>query len=119
MPGLEAAACRCPIVATQCGGPEDYVTEGVSGYLVPVGDGAAMADRVHRVLSLDEPAWQAMSEASYQNSLAFDWDRSAEHLEYVLTEALAGRWPSRPDPVFANSHTSASTQAPIVSVAAE
>ncbi|MFQ5463214.1 MAG: glycosyltransferase family 4 protein, partial [Phycisphaerae bacterium] len=34
MPGLEAAACRCPVVATRCGGPADYVEEGRSGYLV-------------------------------------------------------------------------------------
>jgi len=40
MPGLEAAACHCPIVSTLCGGPEDYVEDGASGFLVPVGDSA-------------------------------------------------------------------------------
>ena len=51
MPGLEAAACRCPVVTTRCGGPEDYVQDGVSGYLVPVGD--AQDDAEHPVAELD------------------------------------------------------------------
>lgn len=91
MPGIEAAACRCPIVSTRCGGPEDYVDDGVSGFLVPIGDSAAIADAVGRVLNLDGAQWRAMSEASYQNSRRFDWDRSAEILQNELVRALEER----------------------------
>lgn len=91
MPGLEAAACHCPIVSTRCGGPEDYVEDGVSGFLVPVGDSVAMADAVRRVLELPDEQWRAMSRASYAISRRFDWDRSAEILQNALVHAVAGR----------------------------
>lgn len=90
MPGLEAAACRCPIVSTRCGGPEDYVREGENGFLVPVGDDAAMADAIQRVLSQSDEDWSAMSERSYSIARQFDWDRSAERLERVLDAHLSG-----------------------------
>lgn len=90
MPGLEAAACGCPIVATRSGGPEDYVVDGRNGFLVPVGDGAAAAEALLRVLRLDDAAWREMSRASHELSRGFDWDHSAETLERGLYEELGG-----------------------------
>ena len=45
----EALACGTPVVATRCGGPEDYVTPAV-GRLVPVGDPEALANALVAVL---------------------------------------------------------------------
>jgi glycosyltransferase involved in cell wall biosynthesis len=92
MPGLEAAACYCPVVATRCGGPEDYVHEGVNGHLVPVDDAPAMAEAILDILRLDDAAWREMSRASHEIALEFDWDQSAEKLEAALLAAL-GRQP--------------------------
>jgi len=89
MPGLEAAACRCPVVATRCGGTEDYVVDGVNGYLVPVENPEDMAGRLVDVLNADERRWREMSEASYRIARTFDWDQSAEILEGVLNTALS------------------------------
>ena len=89
MPGLEAAACGCPIVSTRCGGPEDYVNEGENGYLVNVGDEEDMADKLLKVLNLDDKAWAEMSRKSAEIASNFDWDRSAEILEKSLYEELA------------------------------
>ena len=47
---LEAMACGCPVVSTACGGPSTSVVEGETGYLVPVGDHAALAARLHDLL---------------------------------------------------------------------
>jgi glycosyltransferase involved in cell wall biosynthesis len=91
MPGLEAAACHCPIVSTRCGGPEDYVEDGVSGFLVPVGDSKSMADAVIQVLELRNDHWQAMSRASYKISKRFDWDKSAILLDSTLRQAVIER----------------------------
>ncbi len=91
MPGLEAAACRCPIVATRCGGTEDYVQDDINGYLVPVEDPQQMADRILDVLQAGDERWRQMSEASYRVAQSFNWDRSAELLEDVLLQAVARR----------------------------
>jgi glycosyltransferase involved in cell wall biosynthesis len=88
MPGLEAAACRCPVVSTRCGGPEDYVVDGETGYLVGVGDASGLAEGLLDVVRLAPDRWRAMSEASYRQARRFDWDRSAERLEQALLERL-------------------------------
>jgi glycosyltransferase involved in cell wall biosynthesis len=80
MPPLEAAASGTPVVATDCGGPEDYVTEGESGFIVPIGDHAAMAEAIGKVIFSSDEEWKKMSSNSYKNTLAFDWSKSASHL---------------------------------------
>lgn len=51
---LEAMSVGRPVVATGTPGMEDYVTEGVTGHLVPPSDPAAMADRI--LALLEDPA---------------------------------------------------------------
>ena len=59
---LEASAHGLPVIATRCGGPEEIVEDGVTGWLVPVGDIDVMAARMAVVL--DDPARAtAMGEA--------------------------------------------------------
>lgn len=43
---LDASAAGLPVIATRCGGPEEIVEDGKSGWLVPIGDVAAMAERL-------------------------------------------------------------------------
>ena len=43
---LEAMAAGKPVVATDTGGTRELVSEGVTGYLVPVGDARMMANRM-------------------------------------------------------------------------
>jgi glycosyltransferase involved in cell wall biosynthesis len=43
---LEAFAAGVPVVATAVGGTPEVIEEGVSGYLVPAGDDAMMAERI-------------------------------------------------------------------------
>src|SRR5439155_7036114 len=47
---LEAMASRLPVVATAVGGNPELVRDGRTGYLVPPGDPASMADRLERLL---------------------------------------------------------------------
>jgi glycosyltransferase involved in cell wall biosynthesis len=89
MPGLEAAACGCPVVTTRCGGPEDYVNEGHNGYLVDVGNNLEMAEGIFKVLSLEDSDWSEMSKASSEYAKKFDWDVSAGLLENALLDSIS------------------------------
>ena len=91
MPGLESAACRCPVVSTRCGGPEDYVHDGSNGYLADVGNPQQMAQRLVDVVTQPDADWRRMSEASYAVARTFNWERSAEILEDALLAALQAR----------------------------
>ena len=53
---MEAMAARLPVVATDAGGNAELVRDGLTGYVVPVGDAAAMARRLMDVLSDPELA---------------------------------------------------------------
>jgi glycosyltransferase involved in cell wall biosynthesis len=48
---IEAMASGIPVVATRCGGPDGIITDGYDGYLVPVGNSSALADRVATLAS--------------------------------------------------------------------
>lgn len=49
---IEAMACACPVVATDCpGGTREILQDGRYGALVPVGDAPALADAMARTLA--------------------------------------------------------------------
>jgi glycosyltransferase involved in cell wall biosynthesis len=48
---LEAMACGVPVISTRCPyGPDEVITDGINGILVPVGDKDVMADAIIRLL---------------------------------------------------------------------
>jgi glycosyltransferase involved in cell wall biosynthesis len=56
LPGalIQAMACGTPVVSTDCDfGPREVISSGTDGYLVPVGDAAALAERVLALLGDD------------------------------------------------------------------
>jgi glycosyltransferase involved in cell wall biosynthesis len=61
---IEAQAMARPVVAADLGGPRETVQEGVTGWLVPPGDPAALAARLAAVLALPEPARAAVGTAA-------------------------------------------------------
>ena len=60
---LEAMASGVPVIGAHAGGLPEVVTHGVTGYLYPVGDVAAMAQAGIALLQ-DSARWQAMSRAA-------------------------------------------------------
>ncbi|HEY9739748.1 MAG TPA: glycosyltransferase family 4 protein [Coleofasciculaceae cyanobacterium] len=91
LPPLEAMACRCPVVSTQVGGPLDIIKEGVNGYLVPLGDSTALADRLVDVLTRPEASWRDMSDAAYATATQYTWDDATERFEAALHTAIERR----------------------------
>lgn len=60
---LEALACGVPVIATRTGGLPELVDDGVTGYLLPIGDVAGMAKRVHELFEHEE-TWARFSRAA-------------------------------------------------------
>jgi phosphatidylinositol alpha 1,6-mannosyltransferase len=79
----EAAASGLPVVAPAAGGPLDLVDEGVTGHLVPPGDGAALAAAVTRLAS-DGPSRAAFGAAARRKVLGRSWS--------ALTHELIGHY---------------------------
>lgn len=59
---FEALYFGVPLIATDCGGPRELFEDGRSGYLIPVRDEAAVADRLSR-LAADPAQRRAFAEA--------------------------------------------------------
>ncbi len=83
---LEAMAMGKPTVASDNGGLPDAVEDGVTGFLVPIGDVSAIADRVCRLF--DDPALAARLGAAARRRAERDFDirRNVRRLETVFLE---------------------------------
>ena len=77
---IEAMACGCPVVSTDCPfGPREILEDGRLGPLVPVGDAQALAEAMARVLD-DPPSRDLLRErASF-----FSVERAVERYERLL-----------------------------------
>lgn len=60
--GLEAMASGLPVVTTQCGGPTQYVEDGVNGYVVPRDDKEAFSEAIAALC--DEERRKKMGDAA-------------------------------------------------------
>lgn len=88
---IESMAACLPVVATDCGALRDLVSEGESGYLVPVGDVAGLAERL--ALLADDPQLCARLGAVGRMRVIRDFtiERTARDFEALLTGLLAAR----------------------------
>jgi phosphatidylinositol alpha-1,6-mannosyltransferase len=85
---FEAMSSGRPVVCTDSGGPGEYVAEGQTGFVVPVGDPAAMARRIRQLL--DDPALQDRlgGEGRRRTVREFDYGRMVSDLIAVYEETL-------------------------------
>jgi glycosyltransferase involved in cell wall biosynthesis len=74
---IEAQAAGVPVVATPVGGIRETVVHGETGYLVPVDDAQALADRIVHVLDHPEEARRVAHEAR-RRAQAFSDERMVE-----------------------------------------
>ena len=76
----ESLQHNCPVVSFDCTyGPSDSIVNGVNGYLVPVGDAEAMADRIIKILT--EPGLREKLSAN-----------CAKSIEKFYPEVVARQW---------------------------
>lgn len=86
MVALEALACGRPVVASAAGGLRLTVHDGENGYLAPVGDAMAFAERLARVLSNPVQA-QRLSLNARRSAEPYGWTAIADRM-LCLYESL-------------------------------
>jgi glycosyltransferase involved in cell wall biosynthesis len=85
---FEAMASGRPVVCTDSGGPGEYVADGETGFVVPIGDPAAVAASIRRLL-LDEELRETMGREARRRTIRdFDYDRMVSDLIDVYREVV-------------------------------
>ena len=80
----QAMACGCPVICSTNTGGEDLFSDGVEGFIVPIRDAVALANRMQRLA--DDPQLQRkMREAALRRVLSFGgWKEYGDRWETLL-----------------------------------
>ena len=81
----QAMAAGLPIVATLVDGAPDAITPGENGWLVEVGDTAAMADRLH-AFAIDPETARRMGAAGLERVDEFSAQRMVQELADLYSQ---------------------------------
>lgn len=84
--GLEAGACRKPIVTTRVGGIPEVVEDGVNGFLVPPADPQSLAARTAQLIA-DPVLRKEMGARGYEKVAQDFTDRPVKQFEALLIDA--------------------------------
>jgi glycosyltransferase involved in cell wall biosynthesis len=84
---LEAMYCGLPVVASASGGQTDFLRDGETGFLTPVGDTEALADRIAR-LTRDEALRRRMGEFNREYARRFNIAGVAERYESLFLSVI-------------------------------
>lgn len=86
---MEAMSMGVPVIATNIGGSIDQVAEGVTGYLVPPSDPAALAEKIEKLIQ-DETLRKQMSAAGPKRIAEhFSLPDMVRKFETIYCEAMA------------------------------
>jgi glycosyltransferase involved in cell wall biosynthesis len=92
---LEAMACGVPVIGCAGTGIAEVVDDGVTGYLVPVGDAVALADRL-RTLLADRARCERMGAAARESMVQFADTRDCVRQIAARYEGVVARACGRP-----------------------
>jgi glycosyltransferase involved in cell wall biosynthesis len=90
---IEAFASGTPVVATDCVGPAELISDGETGYVVPQHDETALANRIERLLTHHDARQRMGENARREAETMYDIDAVAEQWANVLTENHPGANP--------------------------
>jgi glycosyltransferase involved in cell wall biosynthesis len=92
---LEALACGTPVVATAVGGIPEQIIEGETGFLLPAGDAAALAERLTQ-LAQSPALVRAMGSAARRDAACrFSLERMAGEYQKLYQEMIEKRTATR------------------------
>lgn len=86
---LEAMASGRPVICARAGGPQEYVEEGQTGYVVMPGDVESLSDRIRTFLENPEAAARMGAEGLRRATTTHSFDRMIRDIIAVYEEALA------------------------------
>jgi glycosyltransferase involved in cell wall biosynthesis len=90
LPPLEAMACGTPVVTTRNVGVLEYARDGVNALLADIGDVAALAANVRRVLD-DAALAEHLRNGGLETAAGFTWEAIITELEQYYG-SVAGSW---------------------------
>jgi starch synthase len=84
----QAMACGCPVIASRNTGAQDLFTDGSEGFIVPIRDAVAIADRLQKLA--DNPDLRIrMSEAALRRVESMGgWDQYGEKMFQIFSEGV-------------------------------
>ena len=81
---VEASACAIPVVVSNAGGLPEVAVDGVTGFIVSVGDVAAAADRIVAILSASDRGIALGAAGRRFVQEHFEWTGCVDRLEHVM-----------------------------------
>lgn len=85
---LEAMACGVPVIATPNGAAPDILTDGEDGFVVPIRNAEAIAEKL-RLLCRDRDQLEAMSDTALRTAAVHSWEEYRARLVQVTCQTLA------------------------------
>lgn len=111
---LESFAAGVPVVATAVGGTPEVIEDGLSGYLVPPGDAAALAERILLALESEDRLRDMGLHGRQRIVEQFSFAAQAQRYRELFADLL-GRMPVAARQVSAISGASRASGAPALS----
>lgn len=87
IPTLEAMACSRPVIVTEGAGVSELVKDGAEGFVVPIRDAGAIADRIQWLKDRPEKIAQ-MGQKAQLKAEKYPWFRAQKEYERIIMEVL-------------------------------
>jgi alpha-maltose-1-phosphate synthase len=102
---LEAMSVGVPVVATPHGGAPECISDGRDGFIVPIRDVEAIAEKLELFLQHPE-ILPVMSRAAFLKARRCSWECYGHRLAALVGQVMAGEPMGVPEPLFLSPSTS-------------
>ncbi|MCP4422877.1 MAG: glycosyltransferase family 4 protein [Chloroflexi bacterium] len=85
---LEAMAAKKAIITTDCGGPSEMITDGETGFIVPVKDSSALANKIEYLIDNPSKA-ELLSQNAYLESDNYNLNSTIQKMEQMYEATFA------------------------------